>query len=168
MTVTNWPMRMQIRAFEIVFVPDLDRKAESEIRLGLFGDLRMGDRYAIGLIARSKGDPEDVAKVGRLAAALVSEPYKALTSTYEAIWAAADRPAAFEGALNRPHSSLQFRHHDTSEVSAALLDSGLEAEHVREWCMDTLRAELRKLYGNWIPAPNRELFAEDAPLVLAA
>ena len=95
MTVTNWPMRMQIRAFEIVFVPDLDRKAESEIRLGLFGDLRMGDRYAIGLIARSKGDPEDVAKVGRLAAALVSEPYKALTSTYEAIWAAADRPAAF-------------------------------------------------------------------------
>ena len=95
----------RIRTFLVSYWPDLDAPVGSEIKLGVFGDLRMGKRYALGLIARTTAGAEEVERVGRLAKRLVENPYRALRERYEEIWGTPSPQDAFERALVRTHSS---------------------------------------------------------------
>src|ERR1700733_7784078 len=78
MTVDALPTPVRVRMFRVTFRPNLDGPESDDIPLGVFGDLRMGERYAVGLIARSAGEHAEVTRVGRLAKVVVARPYDAL------------------------------------------------------------------------------------------
>ena len=121
--------------------------------MGVFGDLRMGERYALGLIARSKVDPLDIEHVGRLGQPLMRNPYSFLRQTHEEIWEDPDPERAFEYIVHRDHHALTFIHSSSKEE---VLDqepstpAGTAVENVRAWCMDRLREELRKSFRSWM------------------
>src|ERR1700693_652696 len=98
MSVHVLDARVTVRVFQVSYWPDLDGPEGSEIKLGVFGDLRLGDRYALGLIARTKTEPSEAERVGRLARHIVENPYKALRERYEEIWGSPSPPDAFERA----------------------------------------------------------------------
>jgi hypothetical protein len=74
MVVHRLEARVRIRTFLVSYWPDLDAAQGQEIKLGVFGDLRMGKRYALGLIARSTTEPTEIDRVERLARQLVESP----------------------------------------------------------------------------------------------
>jgi hypothetical protein len=163
MSVHVWPMRIRTRVFRIFYAFNLDAAATEGIKLGVFGDLRMGERYALGLIARSKIGPPDIERVGRLAQPLVRNPYLFLRQTYEEIWGASDPERAFEDVFHRDHHAVTFI---CSSSKEEMLDqepsTRVAVEDVRAWCMDRLREELRKSFRSWmaelgaVPATERE------------
>jgi hypothetical protein len=150
MAVHRLDARIRTRTFLVSYWPDLDAPAGSEIKLGVFGDLRMGKRYALGLIARTKTEPAEVERVGRLARRLVENPYKALRERYEDIWGGPNPQDAFERALVRSHSSLVFS--DAEEIidTVSVADLKEDIEIAKTWCMDKLRPILRGRFHLWM------------------
>src|ERR1700735_2309184 len=136
MVVHRLDARVRIRTFLVSYWPDLDARTGSEIKLGVFGDLRMGKRYALGLIARTTTAPEEVERVGRLARNLVENPYKALRERYEEIWGAPSPQDAFERILARRQSSLAFSDAQEATETASVADLKEDIEIARTWCMD--------------------------------
>jgi hypothetical protein len=112
----------------------------------------MGKRYALGLIARTAAEPEEIERVGRLAKPLVEKPFKTLRERYEEIWGAPSPQDAFERILVRTHSSLIFS--SAREVIVAESVAGLkeDLETAKTWCMDRLRPILRSRFHEWIGA----------------
>jgi hypothetical protein len=158
MPVHEWPMRVRIRVFRVTYCLDLDAAEGNEIRLGVFGDLRMGERYALGLIARSRTDAADLQRVGRLAQSFVATPYKSLRVLYEEIWEDKDPEGAFERTVHHGHSSVAYGAPfliETPPDEKPL--PGLAVESVRAWCMDKLREKLRENFHGWMAGiPERE------------
>jgi len=159
--------RVAIRVFQVTYWPDLDGPEGSEIKLGVFGDLRLGERYALGLIARTKTEPGEAERVGRLAKHLVENPYKALRERYEDIWGAPSPPDAFERTRLRTHSSLVFSEpKEIAHQPVSVADFQENADSARTWCMDELRPILRDHFTQWMANAGvskineREQFAE--------
>ena len=153
MAIHLWDTPIRIRTFAVSYCADFDAGDDPEIKLGVFGDLRMGDRYAIGLIARSATSPTENNRVGRLGKHIVERPFVALRAIYEEIWNAPDRTAAFEERLSRGHSALVFGIPDEMWVSskaAVWQEIGDDIDKVRDKCMDVLRHELRVKYHSWL------------------
>lgn len=176
MNVSRLPMEITIRVFDIFYCTNLDSTGVSDIWLGEFGDLRMGERYAVGLIARRRGTQKEIARVGRLAADLIARPSESLRRHYDAVWDASTPSDEFEAMVRQPHSSLLFK-----DLKPLLLRespptpeivSGLNV--VREWCIDKLREHLRARYtkmeseGSEASASPDELFGEDPSIRHAA
>ena len=115
MTVMDISMPARIRIFRAVYVRDLDRVAASEvIRLGLMGDLRFGDRYALGVIARRTVDESELASVGRLASALVAEPFGTLRGYFKRTWETSAPQEEFDQIIAATGSSLWFQQISTT------------------------------------------------------
>jgi len=161
--------RVVIRVFQVTYWPNLDVRDGSEIKLGAFGDLRLGKRYALGLIARTSGAADEVARVGRLAKHIVESPYKALREKYEEIWNSPNPADSLERCIARRHTSLVFSAPERIEKTTSVVDFQENAEVAKTWCMDDLRPILRARYTRWMglaesPPSNgrepREQFAE--------
>jgi hypothetical protein len=150
MVVRTLYAEVRTRTFLVTYWPDADAGAESAIKLGVFGDLRMGKRYALGLIARTKTDPEEIERVGRLARRFIENPYDALRERYEMIWKAPSAPDAFERFLGRSHSSVVFS--DVSEIvgTAQVADLKDDTEVAKDWCKDELRRVIRSRFHAWM------------------
>jgi len=147
-----------VRVFHVSFRPNLDETEKDDIRFGVFGDLRMGDRYAVGLIARKRTTPEEIRRVGRLAKPLVQSPFAALKALHAEIWGNPKREEAFEEAVSETHSSLTFSSQTEVRLSSESV-SGDDVEAVRNWCKAQLREQLRRALESWrgaVPAPERD------------
>ena len=111
----------------------------------------MGDRYALGLIARSVAGEAELARVGSLSRLALAYPYKALRGTYDRVWRAPDPATAFDSVV-RSQTSLQFlrsnHEHEISEQPRV----GLSVDEIRNWCMDKLRPVLRQEIHDWMNA----------------
>jgi hypothetical protein len=175
MTVMDISMPARIRIFRAVYVRDLDRVAASEvIRLGLMGDLRFGDRYALGVIARRTVDESELASVGRLASALVAEPFGTLRGYFKRTWETSAPQEEFNRIIAATGSSLWFQQiSDHQEVfdEAEKLSSHSSVDEVRTWCKAELRKALRSQYDRWIndrvsgsPDGAEEVDAQHVPL----
>ena len=108
MAIHTWQTPIRMRVFRVTYSPDLDRPEDNAIGLGVFGDLRMGERYALGLIARTNAHPSEVDRVGRLARHLVERPYDGLRALHEEMWKSKDPAQAFEEVLRRGHNAVTF------------------------------------------------------------
>ena len=145
-----------VRVFRVAFRPDLDAGPREDIPFGLIGDLRMGPRYAVGLIARKSATSAESARVGRLAKHLVKSPFRTLKALHADIWGdEANRPAAFDAAVRHSHSSLMFLpiSDGRSAVDTEGLDFGGDIDGIREWCKNALRSELRSALDAWTSDP---------------
>jgi hypothetical protein len=156
--------RVKIRTFLVTYWANVDVNPGSEIKLGVFGDLRVGKRYALGLIARTTIGPDELERVGRLAKRLVENPYQGLHERYEEIWRAPNPAIAFERVLTRCHTSFIFSDPD-QRVENAVAASVQDAEIARNWCMDKLRPVIRDRFYYWLghlpsEVPPREQLAE--------
>jgi hypothetical protein len=166
MVVHRLEARVRTRTVLVSYWPDLDGAPGSEIKLGVFGDLRMGKRYALGLIARTTAEPEEIERVGRLAKHLVEKPFKALREKYEEIWGAPSPQDAFERVLARTHSSLILSDAQEMIDATPVADLKEDLETTRTWCMDKLRPILRGRFHAWMgaagaaPTDQREQLAE--------
>ena len=166
MVVRRLDARVKTRTFLVIYSPDLDANPGQEIKLGVFGDLRMGKRYALGLIARSATEPAEIERVGRLARRLVESPYKALHERYEEVWATPSPQDAFERIVTRIQSSLVFSDMQEQIENTSVADLNDDVETARNWCMDKLRPILRTRFHTWMAmaggseAEGREQFAE--------
>jgi hypothetical protein len=126
----------------------------------------MGKRYALGLIARTTAEPEEIERVGRLAKHLVEKPFKALREKYEEIWGAPSPQDAFERVLARTHSSLILSDAQEMIDATPVADLKEDLETTRTWCMDKLRPILRGRFHAWMgaagaaPTDQREQLAE--------
>jgi len=150
MAVHRIDARIKTRTFLITYWPDLDAIPGQEIKLGVFADLRMGKRYALGLIARSTTDPAEIERVGRMARRLVESPYKALRERYDEIWATPNPQDTFERIINRVQSSLVFSDVQEQTHTASATDLKDDVETSRTWCMDKLRPILRERFHTWM------------------
>jgi hypothetical protein len=151
--------RVRTRTFLVSYWPDLAATSGNEIKLGVFGDLRMGKRYALGLIARSTTEPAEIERVGRMARRLVEGPYKALRERYDEIWATSFPQDTFEHMLGRVQSSLIFSDVREQTETVAVADLKDDVEKARNWCMDRLRPVLRERFHTWMAttgAPDTE------------
>jgi hypothetical protein len=150
MDVHRLDVRVRTRTFLVSYCPDLDTAAGSEIKLGVFGDLRMGKRYALGLIARTATEPEEIERVGRLARGLVENPYKALRERYEEIWDTLNPQDSFERIRTRVHGSLIFSGGQEKIYTVSVVPLKEDLETARTWCMDELRPTLRARFHAWM------------------
>jgi len=153
MAVHQWQAPIKMRVFRVTYCPDLDDPEGNAIGLGVFGDLRMGERFALGLIARTRTLESEIQRVGRLSRHLVAKPYDTLRALYEEIWNSKDPAQSFEGVLRRGHHAVLFSTPKIIEGSmthedGAVVGDGIDA--VRQRCMDMLRAELRTLFHEWM------------------
>jgi hypothetical protein len=153
MTVDALPTPVRVRMFRVTFRPNLDGPESDDIPLGVFGDLRMGERYAVGLIARSAGEHAEVARVGRLAKVVVARPYDALQQMHAAVWRTPDPATAFEAMVTQCYSSVVFS--DPVQANwtispAAEFAADATVDHVRTWCKEQLRRRLRFHFLTWI------------------
>jgi hypothetical protein len=143
-------MRASGRTITVTYWPNLDAPNETQIKLGVFGDLRMGDRYALGLIARTQTKAAEAARAGRLTRRFVENPYKALREMYEDIWNAPSPADAFERVLSRSQSSLVFSDIEEAIDAQSAKPFKDDVEDARTWCMDKLRPILRQRFHSWI------------------
>ena len=150
MDVHRLKTQVTTRTFLVSYWPDLGAIPGQEIKLGVFGDLRMGQRYALGLIARSTCNPTEIERVGHLARRLVRNPYKILQERYEAIWATTSPQAAFERTLTRIQSSLVFSEKVERTGAVQVADETDDLETAKNWCMDQLRPVLRTRFHTWM------------------
>ena len=139
MSVHAWPMRIRTRVFRVFYAFNLDDAVATEgIKMGVFGDLRMGERYALGLIARSKVDPLDIEHVGRLGQPLMRNPYSFLRQTHEEI---SGRPRSGAGLrIHRSSRSSRTNFHMFLLKGGGARSRALELQPERRWRMSELGA----------------------------
>jgi len=144
--------RLKIRVFSVTYWPNLDALPGAEIKLGVFGDLRLGKRYALGLIARTKVAPDEIQRVGRIGRHIVDAPYTALREMWEEIWGTPSPGDTFDRVLSRSHTSLLFSQVDeVIEATSAIDKENLET--TRTWCTDRLRPVIRERFLTWMKDP---------------
>lgn len=176
MSMSRLPRSIRIRVFDVFYVTNLDQMDQSKIWLGAFGDLTMGQRYAVGLIARRHGTDTEIAQAGRFGRDIVAKPSQALHKSYNTIWESKVPSIAFETLTSQPHTSLMFIAADEAEIQdippASEDPDGLHI--VRDWCIDKLRQKLRTRYSGieskdtQIVASSDETFGDDRITAFAA
>lgn len=150
MTVEQWTMQVRARVFKAVYIPDLDQPDDSPITLGFIGDLRMGSRYAIGLIARREIHDLDATLIGRLGRGLVGRPFEHLRPLYQSLWKATNPAMAFNALVERPQSSLQFEEQPLATnmlVAEKNVSTDTNIETLKAWCITHLREHLQAAYA---------------------
>ena len=145
--------RATVRVFRVSFHTNLDRSDKAPVPMGVFGELLLKERYAIGLIARRTTAASELASVGRLARNLVEHPFDGLKRYFNQVWNAEVPRSEFAAVVGASGSSLRFVLDRTQEyflpihLAAEVGEGSLET---KAWCKATLRKALRDCYSVWI------------------
>lgn len=152
-----------LRVCNIVYRCDVARPGSDEIPLGIMVDVRIGNRYGIGLRTRTEISQKEADKVGRLVRDAIRRPAAFLKGEFERVKQSSE-PAREFGLLPELHAmALHFSNPEVSSISLPRsLIGDAAAPEVREWIMDELRKTLAGRWWSFVHDADGSTTCEDA------
>jgi hypothetical protein len=98
-----------LRYSAITFHLDMTKRDASVIPIGVMAEIYLPTVYALGLIARTELDTEELAQVSELAKPLVTKPFEYLADQFEKAWKTVTPGEALNHlATQHAYSALHF------------------------------------------------------------
>ena len=98
-----------LRYSAITFHTDMTKRDATVIPIGIMAEIYLPTVYALGLIARTELDTEELAQVSELAKPLVTKPFEYLADQFEKAWKTVTPGEALNHlAAHHAYSALHF------------------------------------------------------------
>ena len=153
----------RLRVSRVVYRCDVSSSEAPIIPLGIIADIRVGNVYGLGLIARREISVDEAALIGSFVRPMVRRPFEMLKPIFESVWSHSDSDAEFERLSNDPVSSIEYGSVVTPIITVprSLLMHAAETAALREWSRDALRSSLQESFwsmidDHWVDHPDQK------------
>lgn len=142
-----------IRSLLVAYRTNASQDGAEMIPLGVLADMRIGERYGIGLRARHRISDNEAQKIGQLVRPRLVQPFGLLQAEFDRVQAASDPAEAFAGLRAYEASAIAFFDLEARTVAAPSgLITGPDSEALREWILDQVKTCLADRFWPFVDA----------------